>query len=273
MRRGIKVANFFVFLLIGFFSYPPPDGGDSRQPSAAIAYHLEEPPRDLKELQSRYGLEQLSLLEKLNRSDRSPLPRLKVLVVPDRWDLPELAYSPLPLHYPWAEKHKKVLIVDLAGQVFGGYEKGLLVRWGPVSSGSVDNPTPKGFYHLNWKSKGRHSTDNPEWYMRWYYNFANAEGRAFHAYALPGYPASHTCIRLLLRDAQWLFDWGEPWNLLPNGWIILKPGTPVVILGQYRFGEPPPWQSLEWLAQGFRLPVDPESEVPAFQGQSPLARP
>jgi hypothetical protein len=91
--------------------------------------------------------------------------------------------------------------------------------------------------------------------MRWYYNFSNSEGRAFHAYSLPGYPASHACIRLLTRDARWLYSWGDSWELGARPWEILQSGTPVLILGQYAFGQPPPWRSPEFLAQGINLPV------------------
>ena len=146
---------------------------DTLRRTALITYHLETPPRTLKDFLSRYSPEQLELLEKLNRSDVGHLPRLKEVVVPDRWDLPEVAYSPLPPGYALAEPHAKMLVVDLAGQVFGGYEHGRLVRWGPISSGAAGAPTAAGYYHLNWKSAGRPSKVNPEWFMRRYYSFAN----------------------------------------------------------------------------------------------------
>jgi lipoprotein-anchoring transpeptidase ErfK/SrfK len=85
-----------------------------------------------------------------------------------------------------------------------------------VSSGGRNNPTSAGSFALNWRSTGRASTVDPDWFMRWYFNFGNREGLAFHAYSLPGYPASHGCIRLLDRDAQWLFEWGQAWVLDPS---------------------------------------------------------
>jgi hypothetical protein len=237
--------------------FGPSDSPPTVQQTSSILYRLEEPPRRITELKALYSPEQISLLEKLNRADAQHLPRLKVLVVPERWDLDELSYSPLPLHYPQAEQYPKLLIVHLPSQVFGAYEGRRLVRWGPISSGKTDDPTPQGLFHLTWKSKGRHSTVNPEWYMRWYYNFGNLEGRAFHAYSLPGYPASRGCIRLLEKDAQWLYEWGESWELGTKPGDIRKFGTPVLILGQYRFREPPPWRSLEWLAERVEFPPDP----------------
>jgi hypothetical protein len=233
------------------------DSSLAKQDSVPVLYRLEEPPRSVGKLKALYSVEQVALLEKLNRADVNHLSRLKVLVIPERWDLDELSYSPLPARYPWAEPYPKLLVVHPPSQVFGGYEGGRLVMWGPLSSGSARDPTPQGLFHLNWKSPGRHSTENPEWYMRWYYNFSNSEGRAFHAYSLPGYPASHACIRLLKRDAQWLYHWGESWELGAKPGKIQKNGTPVLILGQFQFDEPPPWRSLQWLARRLELPPDP----------------
>lgn len=90
------------------------------------------------------------------------------------------------------------------------------------------------------------STANPGWVLPWYFNFANTEGRAFHAYELPGLPASHGCIRLLDRDAQWLFDWGRAW-LDASETSVVETGTPVLILGAFQFGVVPPWHSEAWL--------------------------
>jgi hypothetical protein len=113
-------------------------------------------------------------------------------------------------------------------------------------------------FHLNWRTLGRHSTVNPQWYMDWYFNFHNARGLALHHYALPGYPASHACVRLLERDAIWMYDWGKGWTLDRRGEIVQQ-GTPLIINGHYAFGAPPPWRSLERLAEGINLP---EPSVP-----------
>ena len=187
------------------------------------------------ELKKRFTPEQMALLEKLNRADVAHLPRMRQLVIPERLDLDELEYSPLPRLYPSAAQTPKAIVVHLPGQVFGAYEYGKLVRWGPISSGSDKMPTPEGFHHLNWKSKGRTSTEDPTWYMKWYFNFQNTEGRALHALEMPGYPASHSCIRMLERDAMWLYGWGEPWKLDPTGVTVVEYGTPVFLVGQYDF--------------------------------------
>lgn len=208
-------------------------------------------------IETRFSGEQRTILEKLNRADIDHLARLSVLVVPDIWDHTELAYSPLPLSFAWTSAYPKVLVVHLPNQVFGAYEEGRLVRWGPVSSGAANLPTPSGLFHLNWRARERRSTDNEEWVMRWYFNFQNQRGLSFHEFALPGLPASHACLRLLHRDARWLFNWGESWVIAPRGWPVIENGTPVLILGAYDFDRPPPWRSVQQLGAKITLPSGP----------------
>lgn len=68
-------------------------------------------------------------------------------------------------------------------------------------------------------------------------------------------------MRLLERDARWLYEWGEGWTLDDRGWKVLGDGTPVLIIGCYAFGNELPWKSIGWLAKGIDLPVDPITEV------------
>lgn len=168
--------------------------------------------------------------------------------MPAPLDADELAYSPFPLLWPDAARLPKVVLVYQPLQAFAAYENGGQVRWGPISSGRKDRPTPPGLYHLNWRSPGRHSTVNPDWFMRWYFNIDNARGISMHAYALPGYPASHACVRLLDRDARWLFEWGEEWQLDQQRTRVILWGTPVSIVGRYDFSAPPPWKSADPVA-------------------------
>jgi hypothetical protein len=205
-------------------------------------------------LAGTFNGQQLALLEKLNRADRGHLEQLQEVVVPESWSDDELTYSVLPQRYDSSRGWSTFLVVHLPGQLFGAYEFGRLVRWGPISSGGRSNPTGSGMFALNWRSTGRMSTVDPDWYMRWYFNFGNRDGLAFHEYSLPGYPASHGCIRLLERDARWLFEWGQPWTLDASATQVLKPGTPVLILGDYDFHAPPPWHSLTWMSAPLELP-------------------
>ena len=220
----------------------------------AITYHVETAGAGGHGVRERFTATQVAVLEKLNRADLNHLERLPVLVVPDSWPEDELAYSPMPRQYLPGAVYRRVVIVHQPAQVFGAYEYGTLVRWGPVSSGRPTDLTPTGLYHLNWRKRWHTSTINPDWIMGWSFNFENRTGLAFHEQDLPGQPASHGCVRLLARDAQWLFEWGDTWTLDPSGLRVLKLGTPVLILGEYDFGAAPPWRSPELLAHPLTLP-------------------
>ena len=226
------------------------------------AYRIEETGESQVRLRDRFTAPELAILEKLNRADLEHLDGLRELVIPNRWVADELTYSPLPRQYPAGAPLPKLLVVHVPGQMFGAYEFGTLVRWGGVSTGGRATPSQAGLFFLNWRSPGRTSTVNPDWFMQWYFNFDNREGFAFHEYALPGTPASHGCIRILRRDSQWLFEWGDGWRLDASGTRVVRPGTPVFVVGRYDFDAAPPWRSPAWLAQGVELPPMPGGEQP-----------
>ncbi len=223
-------------------------------------YHLEPVEGGLRGLRDRFSPDQILMLQKLNRRSLKYLVLADSIIVPDEWRPDPLYYSPFPATFDWAARHYKALVIHHPSQAFGAYGYGRLVRWGPVSSGRKSLPTPSGLFHLNWKSEGRSSTIDPDWYMPWYFNFENRRGLSLHQYVLPGYPASHACERLLEPDAIWIFHWGEGWTLASNGWEVLETGTPLLIIGQYDHGSPPPWMSPEWAAEGITLPEDPVLE-------------
>ncbi|OFW05179.1 MAG: hypothetical protein A3I61_10475 [Acidobacteria bacterium RIFCSPLOWO2_02_FULL_68_18] len=238
------------------------------RPGTRVEYRVERRIDDAGDL-ARFTAPQRAILEKLNRADVAHLPRQEFMVVPLVWHGDDLPYSPFPLTYAAAAHLPKLLVVDQPAQAFAAYEGGRLVRWGPVSTGRSGFATPSGWFNLNWRSRGRHSTVNPEWYMEWYFNFENARGLALHANALPGHPSSHACIRLLARDAIWVHQWGDGWETDRRGDIGAR-GTPLLVAGQYEFDAPPPWRSLERLAHGIDLP--PASLMIASSSRPPASR-
>jgi hypothetical protein len=224
-------------------------------------FQLVPLPRDPVALRKGFTPDQLMVLERLNRRDIEHMtrtdPPVSGLVVPLTWPASEdtVALSPLPDAFAWAEPYPKALVVHQPWQAFAAYESGRLVRWGPVSTGRRETRTPSGRFNLTWRSKGRHSTDNAAWFLPWYFNFHNERGVSFHQFDLPGYPASHACVRLLERDAKWLYEWGEEWTIDETGRRIITPGTPVLIVGEYEYGSPPPWVNLSALST--RVPLTP----------------
>ena len=216
----------------------------SPAPVAPPVYRVE--PLAPGELPKRFTPAQLGVLEILNRRDLAHLARLTEIIVPASWSDDELAYSPLPVDWPWAAAMPKALIVHQPAQVFGAYEYGKLVRWGPVSTGRKETPTPSGSYNLTWRSKSRRSTDNDAWLLKWYFNFINSRGVSFHEFDLPGSAASHACVRLLTRDAMWIYDWGQQWVLSPDRRTVATPGTPIVVQGEVDWKNPTPWTVATW---------------------------
>jgi hypothetical protein len=99
------------------------------------------------------------------------------------------------------------MIVNLRTQRAYVYRDGIRIRTTAVSSGKPGYRTPTGTYAVLEKQRVHHSNkyDNaPMPYMQrltWY-------GLALHGGHVPGFPASHGCIRLPISFARWLY--GEP---------------------------------------------------------------
>lgn len=225
---------------------------------APVAFSIEPLPKTLAELSSRFTPGQIEILEKLNRRDREHLvrtdPPVPGLVVPTTWDSDPLAYSPFPIEWPAVSTFPKYIVVDQPAQAFAAYEYGRLVRWAPVSTGRKETATPAGTFNLTWRSRKRTSTDNAAWILEWYFNFINSRGISFHQFDLPGYAASHACVRMLQRDAMWLYGWGDQWKLSADRRAVEVPGTPVLVIGAFGHGKTPPWTSVDAAAMQVRLP-------------------
>jgi len=198
----------------------------------------------IRQLQLELGSEGFSIVLKVNRRDIGHVREGENLVVPSRTDN-MLELSPFPRTLPSVETLTKLMLVSQTVQAFAAYESGELVRWGPTSTGRTETPTPNGLHYTNWKSKQRSSTVNGAWLLKWYFNLDNARGVSFHEFDLPGYPASHACIRLLAEDAAWIYGWAEEWILTPDERQIISYGTPVVIFGDFDYDSEPPWALLD----------------------------
>lgn len=194
---------------------------------------------------------QWEIIGAINRIDRAKIYKTDSLVIPDTFLTDLNRYAPFPAEIPLLDSVRKILLLSYPAQAFAAYEHGQLVRWGPVSMGKKSTPTPAGLFHTNWKAKRTVSTENPEWILPWYFNLHNQRGVSLHQYELPGFPASHACIRMFPGDAEWMYHWAEQWKLSKTGQLEAY-GTPTVIYGSYPFGEKAPWK---------QLPVNPEATV------------
>jgi L,D-transpeptidase catalytic domain len=114
-----------------------------------------------------------------------------------------------------AAKGPLQIIVSIADQRISVYDDGALIARSSVSTGVPDHPTPSGVFSIISKNRWHRSnlySAAPMPYMQrltW-------SGIALHAGVLPGYPASHGCIRLKKDFAIRL-------------WHLTKRGTRVII--------------------------------------------
>jgi hypothetical protein len=197
--------------------------------------------KSVAELKSRLGTERFNAVLKINRVDKNHLRSGDTLVIPET-DGDLMSLSPFPFQLELVSPIKKLLLVSRRAQAFGAYESGKLVRWGPTSTGKKSTPTPAGLYHTNWKARTRISSVNQSWILPWCFNLDDVDGISFHQFDLPGYPASHGCVRLLEEDAKWIFEWADQWMLSKKDGAVLAHGTSVIIFGDYSYGEKPPWK-------------------------------
>ena len=222
--------------------------GDTSYPlsSFEIKYHFDtiNSKTAATDFNTKYNEAEREIILAINRISSRVIKSGKVLVLPDSLSNQILDYSPYPDSLPNFDTLPKLILVSRRIQAFAIYEKGILKRWGPVSSGKKSTPTPAGLFHTNFKVKRKISSENSSWILPWYFNFYAERGIAFHQYALPGYPASHACTRLQEKDAKWIYDWADMWRVSGTTGSVIKIGTPVIIFGDYDYEGVKPWLQL-----------------------------
>ena len=98
-----------------------------------------------------------------------------------------------------------VVVVSLPTQRAHVYRNGVRIGVSTISSGKPGNETPTGTFEILQKKRMHHSNlynNAPMPFMQrltW-------DGIALHAGKIPGYPASHGCVRLPLAFAETLFE-------------------------------------------------------------------
>lgn len=158
---------------------------------------------------------QRDLVMRLNRTNLPLNSRTWILTPRNISDLDLLDLSPFPEQKNTSGK--KLIYVDLGKLAFGAYnESGKLLHWGPISGGKEFCPdiqksctTPSGIYNITVK-RGEDCFSKtfpvdteggaPMPYCMFFH-----QGYALHgSNAVPGYHASHGCIRIYSDDARWL---------------------------------------------------------------------
>jgi len=208
-------------------------------------------PKDRKKRDSVYAAFSKKYSEKeryailaLNRLDSKSKFNSDTLVIPVKIDTTLMAYSPFPMQLDVLSEVKKFVVFSYPIQAYAVYSNGTLVKWGPTSMGKKSAQTTRGLMFANWKKKLAISTVKSEWKLPYNFNIHNTHGIGWHQYDLPGYPASHSCLRLLMKDAVWLYSYADTWILNPGGATTKANGTPVIVFGDYPWGKRKPWRKL-----------------------------
>lgn len=232
-------------------------------PPPLITYHYDSilDTSAWRIFKEKYAPDQLKIIAAINRIDYSRVRTGSHLIVPDTFFTDFIHYTPFPAQLPLADSVPKFILVNQRIQLFAAYENGTLIRAGPVSSGRQAKPTPNKLYYTNYKAKKKVSTVDGSWIMPWYFNISNRGGIGMHQYTLPGYPASHSCVRMYEEDARWLFDWAQQWNLTADQTTVLTYGTPVLVFGKYDYKLPGPWKQLPQNPHALELTPDELSDI------------
>jgi len=104
---------------------------------------------------------------------------------------------------PESEAGRQVIRINLTDQMAYLWKDGTIIRTMPISSGRAKYPTRKGRFVVTDKYKNWRSTLYPA--RMPYFLRLSCLDFGLHAGVLPGYPASHGCIRLPAEDAKALF--------------------------------------------------------------------
>lgn len=108
-----------------------------------------------------------------------------------------------------------LLVASIARQKITLYDAGVAIAEAPISSGNMEFPTPTGIFAVlekSWWHRSNIYSAAPMPFMQ----RINWEGVALHAGELPGYPASHGCVRL-------------PYDFALRLWQTTKIGARVII--------------------------------------------
>lgn len=223
-----------------------PAATKEKKPEIVISYQVDSlnTKAEVDSFKTRFSEEEKNIIFALNRVDAWRLDPGDQLVIPDTLTGDLMDYSPFPNKIEILDSIPKAVLISRRVQAVALYEKGKMIEWGPASTGKESTQTPAGLYYGNYKAKRKVSTINKDWIMPYYFNYMNYEGIGTHKYSLPGYPASHGCVRLREQEAVSIYNWADQWKLTDNQQVVQKNGTPFMVFGNFDFEGTLPWLQL-----------------------------
>ncbi len=210
--RYLRVAAFWLILWTGVASAAPHRFGE------ALCVHESYECQEIQKGDTWDSLwpdeAQRDLIQRVNRLNLRLRPGMTLAVPKNLAAVTEMDLSPLPKTRDTGGV--KLILVDLSVLAWGAYnEGGQLVHWGPVSAAKgwcpdvhVHCHTPPGTYSVLRTEGARCKSDKypvgkggaPMPYCMFF-----QKGYALHGSPeVPGYHASHGCVRMFPRDAEWL---------------------------------------------------------------------
>jgi len=123
-------------------------------------------------------------------------------------------------HFTWLAPDASVnhIVVSLADQSLYAYNGRQLIAYSNISSGKPGHETPTGSFTVSEKDPDHHSSLYENASMPFFMRLTDG-GVGLHAGFIPGYPASHGCVRLPLGMARELFlhvESGTPVEIVPD---------------------------------------------------------
>jgi L,D-transpeptidase ErfK/SrfK len=212
----MKIKNTFLFIILGLFSIAWTADAEIR---STIKKYCGNNNYTCIKVQKGQSWESLfsdsdtrNIAKRINRMN-TPLYRGLTIAVPkNKISIIEAA----PFYHHINSSGGKLILVDLTLRAWGAYSgDGKLVQWGPISGGQDYCPdvrrgcrTPVGRFKIY--SKGGSDCIStkfpiPRGGAPMPYCMFFHKGYALHGSpAVPGYHASHGCVRMFTQDARWL---------------------------------------------------------------------
>ena len=172
-----------------------------------------------------------------------------------------------------------VAFVNLHTQHMQVYRNGVAIGYASVSTGKPGHGTPTGLFTVLEKRRHHHSNLYSNAPMPWMLRLTWG-GIAFHGGALPGYPASHGCIRVPMNFAPQLFSVlgrGDTVSVLRHaaegGAALLPLLAPIDTRGQPLLQPEMLSSPFFWAAEGLATPASVASVAATAPAQLPASPP